>query len=244
MTLTGRYVSKPIIPNESIKYIIGERKYIDDIKANEILYMAVMRSPYPRAVIKRIDCDDVLRRAKLVLLPSDQDALLKGVMMPANFDHKGTSNIVRMPIFPTNGRVNFEGQSVAAVVAASRYEAYDLLEAISVEYEKLDPVMTIDEALKGDIVIHEGLQSNVSVDVIYRNGNVEEAFSAADRVVEDELSVHRTFPDPMETRGVVAEWKGESYTSGLAIRDHSGYGTSWLMRSGSSARRSQFITWM
>ena len=178
------------------------------MKANEMLYMAVLRSPYPRAAIKRVDCDDLLRRAKLVLLPSDQDALLKGVIMPANFDHKGTSNIVRMPVLPTNGRVNFEGQPVAAVVAASRYEVYDLLEAISVEYEKLEPVMTIDEALKGDIVIHEGLQSNVSVDVIYRNGNVEEAFSAADRVVEDEISVHRTFPNPMETRGVVAEWKG------------------------------------
>jgi CO/xanthine dehydrogenase Mo-binding subunit len=85
---------------------------------------------------------------------------------------------------------------------------YDLLEAISVECEKLEAVMTIDEALKGDIMIHEGLQSNVSVDVIYRNGDVEEAFSAADKVVEDEISVHRTFPSPKETRGVVAEWKG------------------------------------
>jgi glyceraldehyde dehydrogenase large subunit len=112
-----------------------------------------------------------------------------------------------MPVLPTNGRVNFEGQPVAAVVAASRYEVYDLLEAISVEYEKLDPVMTIDEALKGDIVIHEGLQSNVSIDVIYSNGDVEKAFTAADRVVEDEISIHRTFPNPMETRGVVAEWK-------------------------------------
>jgi glyceraldehyde dehydrogenase large subunit len=112
-----------------------------------------------------------------------------------------------MPVLPTNGRVNFEGQPVAAVVAASRYEVYDLLEAISVEYEKLDPVMTIDEALKGDIVIHEGLQSNVSIDVIYSNGDVEKAFTAADRVVEDEISIHRTFPNPRETRGVVAEWK-------------------------------------
>jgi CO/xanthine dehydrogenase Mo-binding subunit len=207
MTLTSRYVGKSIIPNESIKYIIGDGKYVDDIKANETLYMAVLRSPYPRAAIKRVDCDNLLRRAKLVLLPSDQDALLKGVIMPASFDHKGTSNIVRMPVLPTNGRVNFEGQPVAAVVAASRYEVYDLLEAISVEYEKLDPVMTIDEALKGDIVIHEGLQSNVSVDVIYSNGDVEKAFSAADRVIEDEISIHRTFPNPIETRGVVAEWK-------------------------------------
>jgi glyceraldehyde dehydrogenase large subunit len=207
MTLTGGYVGKPIIQNESVKYIIGDGKYVDDIKANEMLYVAVLRSTYPRAAIKRVDCDNFLRRAKLVLLPSDQDALLKGVIMPASFDHKGTSNIVRMPVLPTNGRVNFEGQPVAAVVAASRYEVYDLLEAISVEYEKLDSVMTIDEALKGDIVIHEGLQSNVSIDVIYSNGDVEKAFTAADRVVEDEISVHRTFPNPMETRGVVAEWK-------------------------------------
>jgi CO/xanthine dehydrogenase Mo-binding subunit len=70
MTLTERYVGKPIIPNESIKYIIGEGKYVDDMQTNEILYMAVLRSPYPRAVIKRVYCDDVLRRAKLVLLPS------------------------------------------------------------------------------------------------------------------------------------------------------------------------------
>ncbi len=208
MTLTGKYTGKPITPGESIKYIIGEGKYVDDIKSDNMLYMAVHRSPYPRAAIKRIDCDGILRHAYLVLLPGDQETLLKGVTMPATFDHKGISNIVRMPILPSNGVVNFEGQPVAAVIAASRYEAYDLVEAISVEYEKLEPVMTIDDALKGDIVIHEGLQSNISVDVIYRNGDVDKAFSAADMLVEDELNIHRTFPNPIETRGVVAEWNG------------------------------------
>ncbi|MEM0455106.1 MAG: xanthine dehydrogenase family protein molybdopterin-binding subunit, partial [Nitrososphaerota archaeon] len=208
MALTGKYVGKPIPPKESITYVVGRGAYVDDLKTDGLCHMVVLRSPYPRAVIKRIDCDDALRRAKLVLLPNDQEALLRNATMPANFDHKGTSNLVKLPVLPSNGRVNFEGQPVAAVVAATRYEAYDLLEAISVEYERLDPVMTIDEALRGDVIIHEGLQNNVSVDVTYKDGDVDRVFSSADRIVEDEVSIHRTFPNPIETRGIVAEWKG------------------------------------
>ncbi|MCS7142923.1 MAG: xanthine dehydrogenase family protein molybdopterin-binding subunit [Aigarchaeota archaeon] len=202
-----RYVGKPIPPDESLVHVEGRGRYVDDVRKDGMLYMGVLRSPYARARIRSIDFSDVKARAKLVLLPIDHKVVMRDIAIPAFFEYKGRATLVRMPVLPSNGYVNFEGQPVAAVVADSRYEAADLLELFSVDYEPLRPVMTIEESLSGGEVIHEGCSDNISVDVTLRGGDVERAFAEAAHVLEDELKVCRTIPNPMETRGVVAEWK-------------------------------------
>ncbi|MCS7094447.1 MAG: xanthine dehydrogenase family protein molybdopterin-binding subunit [Thaumarchaeota archaeon] len=207
--MVTRYVGKPILPEESIAYVMGKGMYVDDVRSNAPLHLAVLRSPYPNAIIKKIDCSDAVLKSKLVLLPRDNQTLMKSAAMPANFDHKGRSNLVRLPALPSDLRVRFEGQPVAAVVAESRYEAHDLLDSISVEYEQLPPVKTIDEALRGDVLVHEETQSNISVEVIYSGGEIDTAFSEANLVIEDSLEIHKTMPNPIETRGILAELVGD-----------------------------------
>lgn len=73
--LKRRYVGKPIPPYESTKAIIGKNQYIDDVKEEGVLHLSVLRSPYARARIVKIDASDAMQRAKLVLLPSDHQYL-------------------------------------------------------------------------------------------------------------------------------------------------------------------------
>ncbi|MEM2072794.1 MAG: xanthine dehydrogenase family protein molybdopterin-binding subunit [Candidatus Caldarchaeum sp.] len=188
-------------------YLRGQGHYVDDVGVDGELHMAILRSPYARARIKQIDCRDAVRKSCLILLPRDNDLIMRGAAMNATFDHKGRSNIVRWPVLPADGMVNFEGQPVAAVVGTSIYEAYDLLDLISVDYEPLPSVLTIKESMEGGEIIHGELPDNVSVDVTYSGGDVNRAFSEADYVFEDELYMHRTIPNPIETRGVVAYWQ-------------------------------------
>lgn len=207
--MNARYIGQPIPPEESLTYVMGRGSYVDDVARDNTLYLAVLRSPYQNAMIRVLDCTDVLPKAKLVLLPRDHETLMKGSTIPTHFNHKGRAALVRMPVLPSDRQVKFEGQPVAAVVAESRYEAYDLLDLISIEYEQLPAVRSIDEALRGDVLVHEGSQSNVCVDVTYAGGEIDKAFSEADLTMEENLEIHRTIPNPIETRGIVAEPAGD-----------------------------------
>lgn len=48
------------------------------------------------------------------------------------------------------GKVRFQGEAVAMVVARDKYLLYDALEKASVDYEPLPPVVDIFDALKPD----------------------------------------------------------------------------------------------
>ena len=54
-----------------------------------------------------------------------------------------------------DGKVLFQGQEVAFVVAEDRYAAADAVELVEVEYEELPVIVDPFEALKSDVVLRE-----------------------------------------------------------------------------------------
>ena len=98
------------------------------------------------------------------------------------------------------GRVRFVGEAVAAVWAASRYEAEDLAEAVSVDYaEKAEPV-------------HEEAPDGVLFDLEGGSGDVDAARAAAPRLVRRTFGTGRQTPSPLETRGVAASFEAGRLT--------------------------------
>ena len=101
----------------------------------------------------------------------------------------------------------YEGEPVAAVVAASRGDAAALLELIDVEYEQLPHVTDTDAALAADApVIHETWGSNLVLRIAHTEGDVERALANAPNVLADEFRIHRYSTQPIETRGYVGDW--------------------------------------
>lgn len=84
--------------------------------------------------------------------------------------------------------VRFVGDQVAAVVARSEAEAAEAVKLIEVEYADLPVVTDAEEAMKpGAPRIHEHIgDSNICVHYKIRRGNVDEAFSQSDVIVESE----------------------------------------------------------
>lgn len=84
--------------------------------------------------------------------------------------------------------VRFVGDQVAAVVARSEAEAAEAVKLIEVEYADLPVVTDAEEAMKpGAPRIHEHIgDSNICVHYKIRRGNVDEAFSQSDAIVESE----------------------------------------------------------
>ena len=100
-------------------------------------------------------------------------------------------------------RARFVGEAVAAVVADSRYAAEDARELIEVEYEPLASAQTL---AAGAPAVHDDIPDNVAGRVTLTRGDVEAALRAAPRVASLTLRIGRGGGQPMETRGLVADW--------------------------------------
>ena len=72
--------------------------------------------------------------------------------------------------------VRHAGETVAVVIAESRYIAEDAAEDILVEYEPLPVVVDLEKALTADSpLVHDDLDSNVAAQLYQQKGNYEKA---------------------------------------------------------------------
>ncbi|MEM0167245.1 MAG: xanthine dehydrogenase family protein molybdopterin-binding subunit [Thermoplasmatales archaeon] len=172
-------------------FVTGHGHFVDDIKLPGMMFMSVVRSPYARAKILRI---------KGGLNSSEFSRRMASVGEGAT---PGASYAVQ-PVFATE-YVNYVGEPVAAVFADDRYKAEDMLESVDVEYDVLKPIVTIEQALSSE-PIHPGMKSNVIA-----SGSLGADFKEPDGIVlEDVLVNERIATNPIEPRGVVADFNGSN----------------------------------
>jgi len=123
--------------------VTGKGCYVDDVQLPGMLYLALLRSPYPHAKIASIKTDAARAMAgvEAVLTGTDIDLNIPSpVMIPGQ----------KIPPHPVLARdaVHAVGAPVAAVVAQSRALAIDAANAIEVEYEPLPAVVNAEKALE------------------------------------------------------------------------------------------------
>ena len=156
--------------SESNLLVKGAGRYLDDIKLPKMLHMMVARSPYAYAKILSVKGG----------LNSNE---LNAMVGSAGEGGGGGMNPVLMHPALAQGNVYYVGQPVAAVFAENRYEAEDKLDEVDVEYEKLKPSVTTDEALKSS-PLHPGTKSNI-IRQDWIGGDFEDPKSPV--VLEDEF---------------------------------------------------------
>ncbi|MGH7318342.1 MAG: xanthine dehydrogenase family protein molybdopterin-binding subunit, partial [Candidatus Rokuibacteriota bacterium] len=100
--------------------------------------------------------------------------------------------------------VRYVGEPVAVVVADEPYRLADALDAITVEYDTLPPVLTGDDALQGGVRVHEEWPDNVAVVARGAVNDVERGLATADLVVQERFRHPRCTGMPIEPRGVLA----------------------------------------
>jgi carbon-monoxide dehydrogenase large subunit len=202
--LAGRFVGARVRRVEDRRLLTGKGRYIDDVTVRGMAHAAFLRSPFPHATITSIDISEAssLPGVFAVFTGADMVRLTNPFMGMLALDG------LYEPIFYALAidRVRMVGDPVAMVVAESRHRAEDACELIDVQYEPMEAIGTIDQALDpGRPAIWPKAQGNV----VYRNsktyGDVDAVFAAADRVITERFDQHRQSNQPMETRGSLAE---------------------------------------
>jgi carbon-monoxide dehydrogenase large subunit len=212
-----QHLGKPVKRKEDPKLVTGRGLYVDDIKLPGMLYAAFLRSPYAHAKIKSIDVSKALRIPGAVAVYTGKD--FRGKIGPIPTGWQLTGADLKVPEWPVVAydKVRFIGEIVAVVVASDPYRARDALEAIEVDYEPLQAVVNVEDAIKpGAPQLHEGVPNNIAFKWRLKGGeDFEEIGKKADKVIKQRMVNQRLIPSAMEPRGAVAEYN--KYTGELTL---------------------------
>lgn len=203
-SLTGKLVGSRVKRVEDPRILTGRGRYVADVVVPNMAHAAFLRSPFPHAKITKIDTTAARALPGVVAVLTGKDLKKISNPMMGLLAVDGLYN----PIFYAlaTDKVRLVGDPVAIIVAEDRYIAEDARQLIEVEYEPLDPIGTMDQALDSSLdPIWDGAGSNVMFRGSERYGDVESVFARADRVITETFRQHRHAPTPMETRGGVAD---------------------------------------
>lgn len=176
------------------KIVAGQGKFVDDVVLPNMVHMAFFRSTYARAKIKNVKADMTHRDIRA------------GVALVGEGASGDDNNSQSEPVLAKD-LVLYVGQPIAAVFGSTKYEAEDGLESVEVDYEPLKPVTDSEKALDADPIL-PGTETNIMAD-----SKVGDDFDIkADIVLEDRFLNERIATNPIETRGIVADYDGKRLT--------------------------------
>ena len=203
----ARFVGQSVHRKEDARLLTGHGQYVDDVVMPRMLHAAFVRSEIARAAITSVDTTAAAAAPGVVAVFTWQD--FDGKIGEAWHAMLGPEMALPPPL--AIGDVRYVGDTVALVVAESRYAAEDACELVEVEYQPTQAV--VDYATAADDTEHLvhaawGLQSNAMVAMPFMaiSADLDEAFAAAAHVVECTIEQNRYIAVPMETRGIVASW--------------------------------------
>jgi carbon-monoxide dehydrogenase large subunit len=214
MTETNPASRHPRIEDEAL--LRGHGQFADDPRLPNQAYAAFVRSPHAHARVIAVNADEA-RKAKGVL----------AVLTEADMKAAGVGSVSRHPPVPGRGgaklampfrpslvgeTVMHAGEAVAMVVAETLAAALDAADLVTVDYEELPPVVSLEDAMSGKTQLYPEAPGNLAVDwagPIPSDDNereVETIIKEAAHVARVRVTNQRMVVASMETRGATGEY--------------------------------------
>jgi xanthine dehydrogenase large subunit len=124
--------------DSAVGHVTGAARYLDDVPTvPETLEAALVLSPHAHARIRHIDLSRALAAPGVVIAVTAADIPGKNDIAPIRSDEPALAA----------GVVEYEGQPVAAVAAATLDQARAAAKLVDIDYEPLPAVLSIEEAM-------------------------------------------------------------------------------------------------
>jgi len=188
---------------EDSRFIQGKGNYVDDVHLPGMVYGHMVRSPYAHARLKSINTEKAKQLPGVLAIITGED------LAKANLAWMPTLFFDKQMVLAT-GKVLFQSQEVAFVVAEDRYTAADAAELVEVEYEELpvlvdphkatdpgSPILREDREEKSNHIFHWEVGDKAATDRAFQSAPVKASVHAVSQ---------RCHPAPLETCGCVADF--------------------------------------
>lgn len=173
---------------------LGTGKYTDDVAVDNMVYGSCVRTPAPRALIKKINVEKALE------LPGVIDVITAKTMELNLLGHL----VKDWPAFIGEGETSrYVGDALALVVAKTEEIVEAAKKLVEIEYEKLEPIRNpVESMAEGAPQIHE--KGNLLFKQELRRGNPDEKIANSRYVVKEHFSVPFTDHAFMEPECAIA----------------------------------------
>jgi len=194
----------------AVDLVTGNAKFTHDIYLPGILTGMVLCSPHPHANIVRMDTSKAksLSGVRSVITYNDLEGF-----------PEATFTAGAAPLKILDKTLYFVGDYVAALVANNEEIAEEALGLIEVEYEMIPAIFDAKESMEPTAPVQKSLwpwnvwnspnrgEPSLIVDKTkLTGGNLEQGFSEADAIVEQEVHTQAMLHAPLETDTVVVDW--------------------------------------
>src|SRR5215471_15235023 len=191
-----KVVGRPFRKVDARAKCTGQTRFADDISLPRMLFARLLRSPVPHATIKHIDVSRALKLPGVIAIITGKELPISYGILPVSQDEHALCI----------DKVRFIGDPVAAIAAIDEDTAFEAMDLIKVDYERLESISSIPEALgTAEPRIHEyGEGGNIHKKVSLEFGDLEDGFGAADLIREDVFFYEGNTHLPMEQHAALA----------------------------------------
>ncbi|MES2509755.1 MAG: xanthine dehydrogenase family protein molybdopterin-binding subunit [Pseudomonadota bacterium] len=198
----GASVTRP----DARRFVAGNGRYVDDIALAGTQHVVFYRSPFARAKFHSLDVEAASQMPGVTGVFTGADIAevcsawtAKFGMVPAHVSAPQRAMAV--------DECYWQGEAVAAVVALTRAQAEDALEAIMIEWEEGTPITNALAAIApGSPTCHPHITTNLALDRTVEAGPVLDVFAQAAHVVSHRFEFGRQTGVPLEPRGILASF--------------------------------------
>ncbi|HCT31089.1 MAG TPA: selenium-dependent xanthine dehydrogenase, partial [Bacteroidales bacterium] len=181
---------------QAVKTALGDRDFVDDMHFEGMVHGALKFSDHPRAKVLKIDFSEAEKVEGVLKVFTSKD-------IPGN---KVVGIVYQdWPMMIGEGEItNYIGDVIAGVVAKTEAIARKAVKLIKVDYEVLEAVTDVHQAVKStSIQVHKG-KSNIQETCSIRFGDVDKAFQEAAFVSSGSYETQRIEHAFLETETAIA----------------------------------------
>ena len=194
------YIGQRVPMPDAYEKVTGSLVFGADFKLPGSLYGKVLRSPIPHGKILSIDVTKARQLPGVI-------AVIAGPALDLPF-YTVVGQSINDELLLAKDKVHYIGDEVAAIAAVSEEIAEKALSLIKVEYQELPAVFDVEEAIRADSPkVHDFLDSNIANHMEFERGNIDQAFSEAEVIVEDDFTTNMVHQCYLEPHSVVAKWE-------------------------------------
>jgi carbon-monoxide dehydrogenase large subunit len=203
--VAGSILGNRVLRKEDPKFLTTGGVYVDDL-TNEPLLAGALHATYVRSTVAHanilsIDVSDALQSPGVVAIYTAQDLQLEPVAATYNPTVKRT--------LLASGKVRYVGEPVAVVLTELSNQGEDAAEKVIIDYDMLETLVDMEQAMTSTTLIYEECGSNVVFDSTalgMPDNTGDTMFANCEVVVKGRFVNQRVAPCPLEVRGSAAAW--------------------------------------
>ena len=205
--MAGSILGNRVLRKEDPKFLTTGGVYVDDMQNEPHLtgaaHVTFVRSQLAHAVINGIDISAALEAPGVIAVHT---AASLNLAPEASSYNPGVARTLL-----ASDRVRYVGEPVAVIVTEQANQGEDAADLVVIDYEPLEVLVDLEQAMNSSTLIYPAAGSNVAVDsTVWGMPDVtgDDFFAECDVVVKGRFVNQRVAPCPLEVRGSAVAWVG------------------------------------